>query len=462
MVLEERMKFQDMGLHPSIAKALQKMNFETPTEIQAAAIPVAIQGKDILGSAQTGTGKTAAFAIPLVQRLIENPEATALVLLPTRELAQQVEQVIRDLTFFARDIRSVSLIGGVSMVPQFKLLRMNPRIVVATPGRLIDHLERGSVSLAKTDYLVLDEADRMLDMGFAPQLREIVQRLPEKRQNLLFSATFPTTLIKLVREFMEEPTRISVKAEQISPDRIKQKVLEVKQDQKAQTLLQEIDTRQGTLLVFVRTQRNTEKIGNFLVDSGCEVSIIHGGRSQAQRSRALQQFRDGLTRILVATDVAARGLDVPHVEHVVNYDLPEVPEDYVHRIGRTGRNGRSGEAVSFVTPGDRGQWRIIERLMNPHLKPRDESRFQSDRSLNKEQPSKRTPFGAKKNPSGGFKGGGAKNSFKPGGLKSFEKGPRGASQSEKRSFGGRPEAAAPARFGGRRPSKSQGSRSFSK
>ncbi|MBX2996443.1 MAG: DEAD/DEAH box helicase [Bdellovibrionaceae bacterium] len=451
------MKFQDMGLHPSIAKALQKMNFETPTEIQAAAIPVAIQGKDILGSAQTGTGKTAAFAIPLVQRLIENPEATALVLLPTRELAQQVEQVIRDLTFFARDIRSVSLIGGVSMVPQFKLLRMNPRIVVATPGRLIDHLERGSVSLAKTDYLVLDEADRMLDMGFAPQLREIVQRLPEKRQNLLFSATFPSTLIKLVREFMEEPTRISVKAEQVSPDRIKQKVLEVKQDQKAQTLLQEIDTRQGTLLVFVRTQRNTEKIGNFLVDSGCEVSIIHGGRSQAQRSRALQQFRDGLTRILVATDVAARGLDVPHVEHVVNYDLPEVPEDYVHRIGRTGRNGRSGEAVSFVTPGDRGQWRIIERLMNPHLKPRDESRFQSDRSLNKE-PSKRTPFGAKKGGPGGPKTGG----FKGGGLKSgpkkFDKGPRRDSQNEKRSFGGRPEATAPARFGGRRPSKSQGSR----
>ncbi|MFN7728201.1 MAG: DEAD/DEAH box helicase, partial [Bdellovibrio sp.] len=204
------MNFQDMGLNPAIAKALQKMTFEKATEIQAAAIPVALKGKDILGSAQTGTGKTAAFAIPMVQHLIENPNATALVMVPTRELAVQVEDVVRQLTFFSRDLRSVTLIGGVSMVPQFRQLKMNPRIVVATPGRLIDHLERGSVSLAKTDFLVLDEADRMFDMGFEPQITKIMMNIRPDRQTLLFSATFPRSVETLARKVLKKPIEITV------------------------------------------------------------------------------------------------------------------------------------------------------------------------------------------------------------------------------------------------------------
>jgi ATP-dependent RNA helicase DeaD len=436
------MNFQDMGLNPAIAKALQKMTFEKATEIQAAAIPVALKGKDILGSAQTGTGKTAAFAIPMVQHLIENPNATALVMVPTRELAVQVEDVVRQLTFFSRDLRSVTLIGGVSMVPQFRQLKMNPRIVVATPGRLIDHLERGSVSLAKTDFLVLDEADRMLDMGFAPQLREVVNHLPRKRQNLLFSATFPAALIKLTREFMHEPTRIAVKGEQASPRQITQKTLDLRPDQKPAALLNELDKRQGTLLVFVRTQRNTEKIGNYLLDAGSDVSIIHGGRSQAQRSRALQQFRDGLTRVLVATDVAARGLDVPHVEHVINYDLPEVAEDYVHRIGRTGRNGKSGQAISFITSHERGLWKAIERLMNPHLKDQPE-RFQPDRSLNQNTRSEKSRTGAFGSNRNGYKSVAEKRGYER---------PRGAEARSARPDQ-RDTSDQPQRFGGRRPAK---------
>lgn len=373
------MKFQDMNLHASLNQALAKMNFEDPTEIQAAAIPIALQGKDILGSAQTGTGKTAAFAVPMIQKLLENPEMTALILVPTRELAVQVEEVVRKLTNFCREIRSVTLIGGVSMVPQFRLLKQNPRIVVATPGRLIDHMERKTVHLNMTGFLVLDEADRMLDMGFAPQLKEIVKHLPKKRQNLLFSATFPLVLIKMAKEFMADPARVAVKTEQVSPDRISQTSIQLRHDEKPQALLKELDERHGTFLVFAKTQRNTEKLGLFLQNSGVNAAIIHGGRTQAQRMNALQSFRNGQSRVLVATDVAARGIDVPHVEHVINYDLPQVPEDYVHRIGRTGRAGRTGQAVSFLTTQDREMWRDIQRLMNPLFKEPKLNRSQSQK-----------------------------------------------------------------------------------
>jgi ATP-dependent RNA helicase RhlE len=355
--------FSELKLPTALEKALQVMKFEVPTPIQAQAIPTALEGRDMIGCAQTGTGKTAAFSIPMIVTLIQQSDKNALVLVPTRELASQVAQVVQDLTRFLPEMRSACLIGGVPMKPQLKALSRSPRIIVATPGRLVDHLKQRNLSLGKTGILVLDEADRMLDLGFAPQLNEILRYLPKVRQTLLFSATLPSSILSLANRYLHNPTRVQVGELHASVPKITQKTLNVSNQQKNDALLDELNAREGTVLVFARTQSRTDRVARYLESYGVSVARIHGGRSQGQRVRALDGFRQGTFRILVATDIAARGIDIDHVAHVINYDLPQVPEDYLHRIGRTGRAGRSGEALSLLTPEDRAGWKAIHRLL---------------------------------------------------------------------------------------------------
>ena len=356
--------FGGFELPLALHEALADMKFTEPTPIQAQAVPVALLGHDLIACAQTGTGKTAAFGIPTIAKLLADPEADALVLAPTRELAQQVATVFQDLLAHAPKIGGALLTGGSSMVPQLRALSRRPRVIVATPGRLIDHLERGSARLDRVRVLILDEADRMLDMGFAPQLERVLKALPKERQTLLFSATIPPDIQRLSAKFMRTPERISVSASVVPQGTIEQRTLKVRSEDKNDALLDQINARTGSILVFVGTQRRADRIAKYLDSYGVKVDSIHGGRSQGQRNRALQGLRDGRIRVLVATDVAARGLDVPSVAHVINYDLPMVPEDYVHRIGRTGRAGRSGEAVSFVSSDDRPLWLAIRRLLH--------------------------------------------------------------------------------------------------
>ncbi|MCC7441276.1 MAG: DEAD/DEAH box helicase [Bdellovibrionales bacterium] len=339
------------------------MKFETPTPIQAQAIPVALKGGDLVGIAQTGTGKTAAFGIPTIMRLMENPAATALILAPTRELAIQIEGVWRDLTRYMKDMRSAILVGGYSMRPQLQALRQKPRLIIATPGRLIDHLEQRTVNLATVAVLILDEADRMLDMGFAPQLNQIMRHVPKERQTMLFTATWEKETDALAKRYLNQPSRVAVASASKAADTVEQTAVETTVAKKNDTLLDEINRRAGTLLIFTRTKSRTDRVTKFLASYGLSVSRIHGGRSQAQRNAALAGFKSGQIRILVATDIAARGIDVTGIGHVINYDLPNVPEDYVHRIGRTGRAGASGSAVALVTPEERPLWRAITTLL---------------------------------------------------------------------------------------------------
>lgn len=361
--------FNQFNLIPALEKAIDAMGFKTPTPIQAKAIPEAMSGRDLIACAQTGTGKTAAFGIPMITRLLNEKGTTALILVPTRELATQVTEVFRGLTLHASHLRVVSLIGGISMQPQLRALSKDWSVIIATPGRLVDHLERGSVKLDRLTMLTLDEADRMLDMGFAPQLKRIFGYLPAKRQSMLFSATLPPNILDLARKILKNP--VEVQAGQVSKpaERIDQSTLEVDGKKKNDTLLDEINQREGSMLVFVRTQRRTDRVARYLEEYGVAVGRIHGGRSQGQRNRALQDFKTGNTRILVATDIAARGIDIDHVAHVINYDLPQVPEDYVHRIGRTARAGRSGKALSLIAPEEKPLWKEIEKLIRKNQKP---------------------------------------------------------------------------------------------
>ena len=355
--------FQDLNLPGTLARALTAIGFEKPTPIQAGAIPIASTGKDLIACAQTGTGKTAAFCIPIALRLLIARNKTALVLAPTRELALQIDDFWRKLVQFTPDLKSACLIGGASFSVQSKALSRRPRFVIATPGRLLDHLNRRTISLAQTEILVLDEADRMLDMGFAPQLTQILKFLPKNRQNLLFSATWDASMDKLSASYLHQPERISIgKVSQAAPS-VDQATVSTTGAKKNETLLDELNQRQGSILVFARTQSRTDRLARYLTSYGLEVGRIHGGRSQGQRNSALNAFRNGQVRILVATDIAARGIDVADIAHVINYDLPQQPEDYIHRIGRTGRAGNTGKAVSLLTPEDRAQWHDISKLL---------------------------------------------------------------------------------------------------
>jgi len=355
--------FHKLELPEPLKKALLDMKFTEPTPIQTAAIPIGLKGEDLVGCAQTGTGKTAAFCIPMITRLLANPDAAALILAPTRELAQQIASVVASLTKYTPELRHAVLVGGMSMVPQVRALRARPRILVCTPGRVLDHVSRKTLNLNPASILILDEVDRMLDIGFAPQLLQILEHLPKERQTLFFSATMPPEIERMAKKFSQNPKRVSVGEISKPVELIRQRVIELPSQEKVNALLDEINNSEGSVIVFVRTQRRTDRLADELEKFGCEVARIHGGRSQGQRNAAMAAFRAGDARILVATDVAARGIDISTVSRVVNFDIPQLAEDYVHRIGRTGRAGAEGEAITFVTPEERGQWKAISRFL---------------------------------------------------------------------------------------------------
>ncbi|PZP85176.1 MAG: ATP-dependent RNA helicase [Azospirillum brasilense] len=363
------MNYADMNLPQALKNALAAMNFTTPTPIQEQTIPPAMEGRDVLGTAMTGSGKTGAFCIPMIARLQGSPRGSALVLTPTRELAQQVEKVVKELLGPYGNIKSALLIGGESMPNQIAQLRMRPRIIVGTPGRIIDHLQRGTLMLHDASFLVLDETDRMLDMGFGDQIASILKYVPMQRQTLLFSATLPPQIQKIADSHLKNPVRVEIGETNKAALTITQETRHVSPEDKYPTLLNELKAREGTVIIFVRAKFGTEKLAAKLRKSGHTADAIHGDLEQRKREKVLQAFREKKHRILVATDIASRGLDIPHIEHVINFDLPQAPEDYIHRIGRTGRAGAEGSAVSFITPEDHLKWNAIQKLMDPSYKP---------------------------------------------------------------------------------------------
>jgi len=365
MTTEKHQLFESMGVNPHLLKSLKAMHIVEPTQIQEKAIPVGLKGHDILGIAQTGTGKTLAFSIPLLQQL-DTKEGRALVLVPTRELAQQVNDVLRPLAHILR-FETAVLIGGVPFQGQFRDLRKNPEIIVATPGRLVDMMEQRALDLKDLSVLVIDEADRMFDMGFAPQINQIIKKIPKKRQTLLFSATMPPSIQKLTHEHMVDPVRIEIAPSGTTAKNIDQGVYLVKREEKFSLLQKLAHDIKGTIIVFSKTKFGAKKINHALQQQGIQSTEIHSNRSQSQRREALHGFKTSRYRILIATDIAARGIDIPHVGTVINFDLPENPEDYIHRIGRTGRAGRSGNAISFASSDQRNILREIEYLTKTRL-----------------------------------------------------------------------------------------------
>lgn len=359
--------FNELDLPEKLRIALEQMEFETPTPIQAQAIPPALEGRDILGSAQTGTGKTGAFGIPLVARMHNHSRGKALILTPTRELAVQVRDEIKRLLGGRSMIKTALLIGGESIVKQVQSMQIRPRVIVGTPGRINDHLERGSLMLADANFLVLDETDRMLDMGFTIQIEQIMKYLPKQRQTLLFSATLPDNIVNISKKYLFNPVRVSVGAESTPAKNIRQEVIHLAEAEKYQELRKQLDTRDGSIIVFVKTKHGADKMADKLYKQGYKADTIHGDLRQSKRDKVLESFRDEEFRILVATDVAARGLDIPHIEHVINYDLPQAPEDYIHRIGRTARAGAEGDALCLISPKDKPLWHAIERMLDPDM-----------------------------------------------------------------------------------------------
>ncbi len=359
--------FNGLGITPEILEVIEGMKFKIPTPIQQKAIPVAIEGKDVLGIAQTGTGKTLAFGLPMIQRLLQGP-GRALILVPTRELALQVDETIRKIGN-PFDIRSVIVIGGMDMATQVKLFKKETiRVIIATPGRFLDHMEQKTTDPSNIKMVVLDEADRMLDMGFAPQIERLAKYLSKERQTLLFSATMPEAVLKLAALYMEHPVQIEVAPSGATPDKIIQKLYIVREEFKIKLLGKILEQYKGSVLIFTRTKAATWKLAQVLQQMNHTVKEIHSDRNQGERRHALQGFKNGTYRILVATDIAARGIDVKGIELVINYDLPDETENYIHRIGRTGRAGQKGHAITFATPKEGGDVRDIEKLMKMSLK----------------------------------------------------------------------------------------------
>ncbi len=362
--------FSQLGLSPATCQSLEKLGYSEPTSIQRQSIPVVLTGVDLIARAQTGTGKTAAFGLPMIERLGKRGGLTlprALVLVPTRELAQQVHDSLVSYATGTR-LRICVIFGGVSMPGQMHSLRRGCDVIVATPGRLIDHMQKRSVDLSKIEMLTLDEADRMLDMGFIPALRQVVRALPRERQTLLFSATLPDAIMKLAAEFTREASRVDASGDQMVAAPVTHVVHQVTSDRKRDALgdiLHEHGAHQA--LVFCKTKRGANRVGEHLEGRGISSGVIHGNKSQNARTRALDDFKSGRVRVLVATDIAARGLDISKLPLVVNFDLPLVAADYVHRVGRTGRAGHTGRAVSLVSPEDAPLLRDIQRLINTPL-----------------------------------------------------------------------------------------------
>ncbi|MEY4463348.1 MAG: hypothetical protein RLZZ81_319 [Pseudomonadota bacterium] len=353
---------KNFNLPEELITALEKMNITEATEIQKQSIPVAMSGSDILASSQTGSGKTLAYLLPIINSFIEN-KTTALVLVPTRELATQICSALTEVTKSFK-INNAVLIGGEPMPKQFMQLKKNPKVIIGTPGRIIDHLNRGSLKIDGIGITVLDEMDRMLDMGMKEQLEEINKFLPTKRQVLMFSATMPKHIIALSQKYLNNPVRITVGSANKAAAEIKQESMHVSDKEKFSELNKQLSNREGSVIIFVKTKRSADQLAKMLRYEHHKAEAIHGDLSQRQREKVILSFRKSNHRIMVATDVAARGLDIPHTQHVINYDLPMCPEDYLHRIGRTGRAGATGHALSFISPDDVIRWRAIDRLIN--------------------------------------------------------------------------------------------------
>jgi len=364
--LQQHSSFYNLGIAPKILEVLDGMRFTVPTPIQHKAIPIGIEGKDIIGIAQSGTGKTLAFAIPIIQQFAQK-KGRCLVLAPTRELAIQIDEAFQKIAQLF-GIRTAVLIGGASMHLQLQALRRNPRIIIATPGRLIDHMNQRTVMLVDVNILVLDEADRMLDMGFLPDIKRILKFIPKDRQTMLFSATIPGEIMEIASAYMKLPVRVEVAPSGTTAERIIQEIFVVRKDMKKELLSKLLYQYHGPVLIFSRTKIGASKITRFIRELGHRAAEIHSDRSLPQRREALEGFKSGKYRILVATDIAARGIDVIGIELVINYDLPEDIENYVHRIGRTGRAGHEGRAISFATPDQGADVRNIEKLIKIDLR----------------------------------------------------------------------------------------------
>ena len=358
--------FENLGIVPGLIERLNTLGFKRPTPIQFKAIPIATSGEDVVGIAQTGSGKTLAFALPVMQQ-VSKKKKTGLILLPTRELAVQVEETFKKVGGPV-GLRTALVIGGTGQGKQVKELRARPHVIIATPGRLIDHVEQKNVSLANVGMLVLDEADRMLDMGFAPQLKKILSWIPADRQTMLFSATMPDEIAQIARQYMRAPVRVEVARPGTTAEMIDQEVFMVSRADRMDLLGRLLKEYKGTVLVFSRTKHGAKKIARQIRQMGHVADELHSNRSQVQRQKALKGFAEGKHRILVATDIAARGIDVRGMELVVNFDLPDQLEDYVHRIGRTGRAGKSGKAISFAAPEQKSDVAQIQKLINMTLK----------------------------------------------------------------------------------------------
>lgn len=377
------MSFNSLGLSDALLKAINKKGYTTPSPIQQKAIPPILGGKDVLASAQTGTGKTAGFTLPILQILSQGKHLShrpirALILTPTRELAAQVYANIKEYSEFL-DLRSAVIFGGVNQNPQTAQLRQGIDILVATPGRLIDLQNQGLVSLSKVEILVLDEADRMLDMGFLRDIERIMKVLPSKRQNLLFSATFSKDIKKLAMGILHHPVQVEATPENTTVDAIIQKIYPVAKEKKTELIIKLItEGNWKQILVFTRTKQGANKLTESMISAGIRAAAIHGNKGQGARTKALAGFKNGSLTALVATDIAARGLDIPLLPHVVNFELPNIPEDYVHRIGRTGRAGASGEAISLFSPDETVFLRDIEKLVGLKLPKENIKDFEPD------------------------------------------------------------------------------------
>jgi ATP-dependent RNA helicase RhlE len=359
--------FSGLGLSEKMMEFLTRSHFRVPTPIQHRSIPVGLEGKDLVGVAQTGTGKTLAFGLPMIQRLATEVKGRGLVLLPTRELALQVNEVLLKIGAM-HGIHTAVLIGGESMNRQFDQLRRRPRVIIATPGRLIDHMERGTAKLGDVKILVLDEADRMLDMGFAPQINQILRNVPRERQTLLYSATMPHAIMSIASSYMKMPVRVEVAPSGTAAEKVEQEIILIYKEEKQRLLEAVLKEHLGPALIFTRTKRGATKVCRNLIKSGFKSAEIHSDKSLNQRREALEGFKRGRYRILVATDIAARGIDVKDIQVVINYDLPDDSNDYIHRIGRTARAGKEGKAISFATPDQRKDIRDIEALIRQELK----------------------------------------------------------------------------------------------
>ena len=425
------MSFKDLGLSQALLNAIERKGYETPSPIQEKCIPVVLEGKDVLASAQTGTGKTAGFALPLLQQLAQRPQkhnrpVRALILTPTRELAAQVLEDVNDFGK-AVDMRAAVIFGGVNQVPQVKAIRNGVDVLVATPGRLLDLIDQRLLSLSNVEILVLDEADRMLDMGFLRDIKRVLALLPERRQNLLFSATFSKDIKKLAQSFLHNPVMVEATPENTTVEKIEQRTIRVDKAKKTELTIKLIaEGKWQQVLIFTRTKHGANRLAEKLDKAKISSAAIHGNKTQNARTKALAGFKNGNVRVLVATDIAARGLDIPLLPHVVNYELPNIPEDYVHRIGRTGRAGASGEAISLVGGDEVDYVKAIEKLLGeklsrdiiPGFEPLDPETAPEKKQQGQRPPRKPNPSGNPRNKNAGGSanrnggGGGNKNKWR--------------------------------------------------